>query len=64
MAGFSVQLRERMALDAGYRFLYLGETATGSGSDRQGAVHIVPTIRRSSNIHAHEFRVGLRYDFR
>lgn len=63
MGGFSVQLRERLALDAGYRFLYLGETATGPVRDRQGGVTIAndPTIE---NIHAHEFRVGLRYDFR
>ena len=63
MGGFSVQLRDRMALDAGYRFLYLGETATGAVKDRQGAVTIAqdPTVE---NIHAHEFRVGLRYDFR
>lgn len=63
MGGFSVQLRERMALDAGYRFLYLGETATGAVKDRQGSVTIAPdpTVE---NIHAHEFRVGLRYDFR
>jgi opacity protein-like surface antigen len=63
MGGFSVKLRDRMALDAGYRFLYLGDTTTGAVKDRQGAVTISqdPTIE---NIHAHEFRVGLRYDFR
>lgn len=63
MGGFSVQLRERIALDAGYRFLYLGETATGAVKDRQGAVTIAPDPTVES-IHAHEFRVGLRYDFR
>ena len=63
MGGFSVKLHQRMALDAGYRFLYLGETATGPVKDRNGNVQISndPTVE---NIHAHEFRVGLRYDFR
>jgi opacity protein-like surface antigen len=63
MAGFSVQLRERMNLDAGYRFLYLGETATGAVRDNVNRATIAPdpTVEQ---IHAHEFRVGLRYDFR
>jgi opacity protein-like surface antigen len=63
MGGFSMQLRDRLALDAGYRFLYLGEASTGAVKDRQGAVVIAPdpTVEQ---IHAHEFRVGLRYDFR
>jgi opacity protein-like surface antigen len=65
MAGFSVQLRERMNLDAGYRFLYLGQTATGAVRDTNGGNSVTispdPTVE---NIHAHEFRVGLRYDFR
>lgn len=62
MGGFSVKVHDRMAIDAGYRFLYLGDTATGAVKDRQGNVTIAqdPTIE---NIHAHEFRVGLRYDF-
>jgi opacity protein-like surface antigen len=63
MGGFSMQLRERLALDAGYRFLYLGEASTGAVKDRVGAVQIAPDPTVEA-IHAHEFRVGLRYDFR
>lgn len=62
MAGFSFQVRERMNIDAGYRFLYLGETATGAVRDITGpAISPDPTVEQ---IHAHEFRVGLRYDLR
>ena len=51
-------------LDFGYRFLYLGETATGpvSLTDTGGTkVSRDPTVE---DIHAHEIRVGLRYDLR
>jgi opacity protein-like surface antigen len=66
MAGFSVALRDRLALDAGYRFLYLGETATGpvrftGTAPGDPAVSDDPTVE---SIHAHEFRVGLRYNVR
>jgi opacity protein-like surface antigen len=64
MAGVSFQVRPNMNIDAGYRFLYLGETATGAVRDTlNGNVTIAPdpTVEQ---IHAHEFRVGLRYDFR
>ena len=63
MGGVSFQVHDRLALDAGYRFLYLGDAATGAVKDRQGAVVIAPDPTVES-IHAHEFRVGLRYDFR
>lgn len=63
MGGFSWQMRERLALDAGYRFLYLGDAATGAVRDRQGNVTIAPETT-VEGIHAHEFRVGLRYDIR
>jgi opacity protein-like surface antigen len=63
MTGVSFQVRERMNIDAGYRFLYLGETATGAVRDNANRALIAPdpTVEQ---IHAHEFRVGLRYDFR
>jgi opacity protein-like surface antigen len=57
-------------LDIGYRFLYLGDVSTGAvtanvvpGGGGAGTTVIAadPTV---SEIHAHEFRVGLRYDFR
>lgn len=49
-------------LDAGYRFLYLGKVATGP--DRDDAGNVVGRDPLVQDIHAHEFRVGLRYDFR
>jgi len=48
-------------LDLGYRFLYLGEAETGAITVNATPVAADPTI---SEIHAHEFRVGLRYDIR
>jgi opacity protein-like surface antigen len=79
MAGFSVGLGRRTEtsgsikdapvytesspfhLDFGYRFLYLGETKTGpltsGGSFVSGGITV-------EDIHAHEFRVGLRWDVR
>lgn len=79
MAGFSVALGRRTEvsgsikdapvyterspfhLDFGYRFLYLGETKTGpltsGGSFVTGGITI-------EDIHAHEFRIGLRWDVR
>lgn len=53
-------------LDVGYRFLYLGEVSSGPVRATNTATGITtvsggPTV---SDIHAHEFRVGLRYDFR
>jgi opacity protein-like surface antigen len=49
-------------LDVGYRFLYLGEVATGPiVTDAYGQIADDPVVE---NIHAHEFRVGLRYDLR
>ena len=51
-------------LDVGYRFLYLGETATGAVTlTNSGGTTVAhdPTVE---DIHAHEFRVGLRYDLR
>lgn len=49
-------------LDAGYRFLYLGKAVTGP--DRDDAGNIIGRDPSVEDLHAHEFRVGLRYDFR
>ena len=69
MAGFSVKLRERLSFDAGYRFLYLGEVETGAVNATFTAVHgangVGTTVANDptvDEIHAHEFRLGLRYD--
>ncbi len=59
-AGFTVALHDRLSLDAGYRFLYLGETKAGGTTDgvnTEGG----PSVE---DIHGHEFRLGLRYDIR
>lgn len=69
MAGFTHQFRQDLALDAGYRFLYLGKAETGAvtGNFYNGAVPPVLTAGGTnglqiSDLHAHELRVGLRYD--
>jgi opacity protein-like surface antigen len=83
MAGVAVNLTNRGApagsgeghgeaarnfyLDIGYRFLYLGEAATGpvrANVTTPAPATIVSADPTVSDIHAHEFRVGLRYDFR
>jgi opacity protein-like surface antigen len=62
MAGFSVALRDRMYIDAGYRFLYLGETKAGNITTTLNTnTSRGPTVE---DIHAHELRLGLRYDIR
>lgn len=49
----------KLALDLGYRFLFLGDAETGPVSVVGGGVSSDdPTMH---DIHAHEFRVGLRY---
>lgn len=59
------EIARNLYLDVGYRFLYLGEAKTGAINANIAAVPVVvaadPTV---SEIHAHEFRVGLRYDIR
>lgn len=62
MAGFSVSLRSNLYFDAGYRFLYMGETKAGNIIDTAGPeISRGPTVE---DIHAHELRFGLRYDIR
>ena len=52
-------------LDLGYRFLYLGDVSTGAvTATKPGPVTVVAADPTLTDIHAHEFRVGLRYDFR
>ena len=54
-----------LLLDFGYRFLYLGDVATGPvqalgfASDGSDIISDDPVVE---NIHAHEFRLGLRYN--
>ena len=69
MLGFSVALRSNMHLDAGYRFLYMGKAETGAvrgtSTDLQNNLFADPTYNDPTvtDIHAHQVRVGVRYDF-
>lgn len=69
MAGFSMKLRDRLSLDAGYRFLYLGEVETGAVTAKFSAAHngnaagaVIAQDPTVDEIHEHQFRVGLRWD--
>ena len=68
MAGFSAKIHDRLHVDAGYRFLYLGDAHTGDVViTRSPVVDGAPTSSpnlRVSDMHAHEFRVGLRWDIK
>lgn len=68
--GVAVDNGRSLFLDVGYRFLYLGEAATGpvnaiytapvtGGHGGTGAISQDPVVE---DIHAHELRVGLRYN--
>ena len=59
MTGVSVALRDRLTLDTGYRFLYLGNAKGGDAIDSFGGNAGPNSI---NELHAHEFRVGLRYE--
>ena len=63
MTGFTVALRDRMTLDAGYRFLYLGQAKSGNFYETGNPINAAGPVN-IDEIHAHEFRVGLRYDIR
>lgn len=64
MTGVSWNVRDRLHLDAGYRYLYLGEAHTGiitGTGGLGGGTDGDPVVK---DLWAHEFRVGLRYDIR
>ena len=68
MAGFSAKLADRWSLDAGYRFLYLGDAQTGDIQITRavpvaGAPNSTPSIT-VHDMYDHQFRVGLRMDVR
>lgn len=71
MAGFSAKLHDRLHLDAGYRFLYLGDSHTGDIRITRAVGSTVtgpgPTSTPDPFVydqHAHEVRVGLRWDIK
>lgn len=55
MAGLSYRMNDRWLLDAGYRFLYLGDAET------EGTAAV--DEMKITDIQAHEFRFGVRYEF-
>lgn len=61
MTGFSFALRDRLAFDAGYRFLYMGQAKTGQTYDAVNTAAIGGRVNVDT-LHSHEFRLGLRYD--
>jgi len=56
MAGGSYELSDNLLIDAGYRYLWLGNTATGL--DPTGSV---PGKVAYKDLGAHQIRVGMRY---
>jgi opacity protein-like surface antigen len=63
MAGFTQPLSHGLVLDAGYRFTDLGGARTGTLQQCCLAGGPIANTERSiSDIYAHEFRAGLRYD--
>ncbi len=56
-AGAAYQISDRAVLDMGYRFIHLGDARSG----RVDSARFVNPRVRISDIHAHEFKVGLRY---
>lgn len=64
MAGVSFAVHNRFHIDAGYRFLYLGETRTGAFTGTTAAGVLTTREATVEDIHAHELRVGLRMDLR
>ena len=56
--GYGGDAARNLYLDLGYRFLYIGDVHSGplQNSIDTGGLD-------ATDVHAHEFRVGLRYDF-
>ena len=55
---FAGDAARNLYVDVGYRFLYLGDVVSGQLQDTINVGNVT-----ASDVHAHEFRVGLRYDF-
>ena len=60
MGGLTVDLGSGLQLDAGYRYLWLSEGATGTMA-QTGAGGVVPGTVELKNAGFHQARVGLRY---
>jgi opacity protein-like surface antigen len=70
MAGFSAKLHDRMHLDAGYRFMYMGDAHTGDVQTRSTDIATSAVTTGTApdpkifDLTAHEFRVGVRWDIK
>jgi opacity protein-like surface antigen len=65
MAGVAMKLHHKINLDLGYRFLYMGQVETGGVNAPAGnPVGNIASDISVEDMHAHEFRFGLRYDLR
>jgi opacity protein-like surface antigen len=62
-AGATVDIKENLKLDFGYRFLYMGDAATEDLVDVNGGPGIDGNSFHWDNIMSHDLRVGLRYAF-
>ncbi len=60
MGGIAYQVTAGLAVDAGYRLLYMGDVTAGDWIS--GVGRLIPAEPRFSAMVGHEFRVGLRYD--
>lgn len=61
-AGASIELKENLMLDVGYRFLYMGDAET-EDLLTAGGVNIENNPFNFDNIMSHDLKVGLRYAF-
>lgn len=65
MAGVSVALLDNVHFDVGYRFLYLGSATTGElVATPAGGATVRSNDPTVEDLHAHEIKFGLRYDWR
>ena len=62
MAGVSVNVREGLFLDVGYKFSYLGGAGVNFDYTHTAAPADTASIIDFDDIMTHEFKVGLRYD--
>jgi opacity protein-like surface antigen len=62
-AGATVDLKENLKLDVGYRFLYMGDAETEDLLDPNGVNNIPGNSFNFDNIMSHDLKVGLRYMF-
>jgi opacity protein-like surface antigen len=62
-AGATVDLNEKLKLDFGYRFLYMGDAKTEDLLALDGSNDIDGNTFHFDNIMSHDLKVGLRYAF-